>query len=228
LSHDVDLSIFTDVGSERGIASTKTFTANVLMILLFAMAVNDCDSPMRREIISSLKNLQDILQQAFGSTKKIEKISDSLRRQQNIMICGRGSNYAIAREASMKLSSVARVNCTSYHGGELKHGPIALIEKGQQLIFLATISSDQRIETYRAALGQIAARGGYPIILTDGKNKQALRVFAEHIISVPQVIDCLQPIINVIPMQLLGFFIATMKGLQPDNPQNLAKCATIK
>ncbi|OHT04928.1 Glutamine--fructose-6-phosphate aminotransferase [isomerizing] 2 [Tritrichomonas foetus] len=223
-----DCSIFTDVGVERGVASTKTFTANLVAIILFALAINEEESDERKKILNGLKNLEETLQQAFVLTEQLEHIAANLCDQHNIMVCGRGGNFAIARETTMKLKTLALCEAESFHEGELKHGPIALVEEGMKLIFLATVPTDVHIEQYRSTLGQIAARGGFPIILSDTIHAELLDYFADEMIILPHVIDCLQPVINVIPMQLLAYFVAQKKGLNPDRPRNLAKCATIQ
>ena len=128
----------------------------------------------------------------------------------------------------MKLKTLAYMNAESFHGGELKHGPIALVQEGQKIIFLATVPTGLHIEMYRSTLGQIAARGGYPIILTDTKYAEMLDYFADELLILPHVIDAIQPVVNVIPMQLLALYVSQEKGLNPDKPRNLAKCATIK
>ena len=228
LTRECDMALFTDVGVERGVASTKTFTANLVMLILFAIGVNQDDSEERRTILNGLKNLNETLQNAFNLTEQLEHIAENLYDQHNIMVCGRGGNFAIARETTMKLKTLALCNSESFHEGELKHGPIALVEEGMKLIFLATVPTDVHIEQYRSTLGQIAARGGFPIILSDTLHADLLDYFADEMIILPHVIDCLQPVINVIPMQLLAYFISQKKGLNPDRPRNLAKCATIQ
>lgn len=229
ITRSVDFCMYTDVGFERGVASTKTFTANVIAITIFALAVSkNMDLPIRRTIIDGLRKLHEALQEAYRLGPTMERIAEMLKDQTNVMVCGRGANYAIARETTMKLKTLAYINAESFHGGELKHGPIALVQEGQKIIFLATVPTGLHIEMYRSTLGQIAARGGYPIILTDDKHAEMLDYFADELLILPHVIDCLQPVINVIPMQLLAVYVSELKGLNPDKPRNLAKCATIK
>lgn len=228
ITRNSDFSMFTDVGVERGVASTKTFTGSLIAIILLAIAINDNDSEERREIIDGLHHLQTTLDKAFKVCDQLQEITEELYDQPNIMVCGRGGNFAVAREATMKLKTLALCHAESFHEGEFKHGPIALVEEGMKLIFLATVPTDIQIEQYRATLGQIAARGGFPIIISDESHAEMLDYFADKMIILPHVIDCLQPVINVIPMQLLAYFIAKKKGLDPDKPRNLAKCATIQ
>ena len=227
LTRYCDFSCFIDVGVECGVPSTKTFTGNILMIIFLALSIGD--NPIKSSIIDSLKDLEKVLQHVIQSTEKqMEHIAENLYNQENIMVCGRGSNYAVARETTLKLKTIGYIQAESFHEGELKHGPIALVEEGMKLLFLATVPSDVHIEQYRSTLGQIAARGGFPIILSDTLHANLLDFFADEMIILPHVIDCLQPIVNVIPLQLLAIKIAKLKGINPDRPRNLAKCATIQ
>ena len=229
ITRSVDFCMYTDVGFERGVASTKTFTANVVAIAIFALAVSsNMELPIRRTIIDGLRKLNESCQEAFRLSSTVERIAETLKDQTTLMVCGRGANYAIARETTMKLKTLAYMNAESFHGGELKHGPIALVQEGQKIIFLATVPTGLHIEMYRSTLGQIAARGGYPIILTDTKYAEMLDYFADELLILPHVIDAIQPVVNVIPMQLLALYVSQEKGLNPDKPRNLAKCATIK
>ncbi|KAH0790464.1 Glutamine--fructose-6-phosphate aminotransferase [isomerizing] 2 [Histomonas meleagridis] len=229
LTRNVDFACYTDVGVEYGVASTKTFTANLIMIILLALSIGgDVKVDEKNSIIKELKHLESTLEEAFKLDEQIEHIADKLQDQKCIMVCGRGGNYAIARETTLKLKTIACTNAESYHEGELKHGPITLIEEGMKLIFLATVPSDVSIEQYRSTLGQIHARGGYPIILSDTLHHELMSYFADEMIVLPHVIDCLQTVINVIPFQLLACHIAKIKGISPDAPRNLAKCATIQ
>ena len=282
LTRIVDLPIFTDVGMERGVASTKTFTANVLALLLLSLEISDFElstssqfsdpsnlntplNPLQKipthaekngeileyknleenkqidpidernqkiiflkSLFNEIKKLPDLCKEVLELDDFIKDIGDQISDQREIILCGRGGNYAIAREGALKLKTLAYMHAESFHEGELKHGPIALVEDGMKIIFLATVSSCGHVEEYRSTLGQIAARGGFPIIQTDPENSDLLDFFADQMIVVPNVPDCLQPIINVIPMQLLAYYVSLKKGVQPDRPRNLAKCATIE
>jgi len=215
-------SIYTDVGIERGVASTKTFTANVMMLILLGMTISP--SLFEQEPLFSLpKQIEEIL----NKKSEIEEIVDEISEQEAILLCGRGSNYPIAREGAMKLRTLAYQHAESFHEGELKHGAIALIEQNTKTLFFATVANNAKVEEYRSTLGQIAARGGSPIVITDPEHVDALDFFAERIIVVPNAVDYLQPIINVIPAQLLAYLVSKKRGVNTDKPRNLAKCATI-
>lgn len=228
LTRYVDFTMYSDVGVERGVAATKTFTAAIISTILLTLAICDKPSPHRSTVIGGLRELEPTLQQVFTITEQIEKLSKAVAEQKVVMICGRGANYAVARDTSLKLKTLAYLHAESFHEGELKHGPIALVEPGMKLIFLATVPSDVHIEQYRSTLGQIAARGGFPLILSDTIHASELDYFADEMIIMPHVIDCLQPVVNMIPMQLLSYYASVNKGISPDHPRNLAKCATIQ
>ena len=217
-----DLTLYTDVGIERGVASTKTFSANVLLLILMAFALSE--KPIDTAPFFELK---DKLEETLKLRDHCATIAKDLINHPSMIACGRGTNYAVAREASMKLRTLGYLNSESFHEGELKHGPIALIEEDSKTLFLATTSIYTKIEEYRATLGQIGARGGLPIILTDEASKETLEFFAEEMIIVPKVVDYLQVLVNVIPMQLIAYSLSKAKGINPDHPRNLAKCATI-
>lgn len=217
-----NLTLYTDVGIERGVASTKTFSANVLLLTLLTLALQE--QPIDT---TPLLNLKDILLQVLKMHNEFDEVAKSMIDHENIIACGRGINYAIARETAMKLRTLAYKHCESFHEGELKHGAIALVDEKSKIIFLATTSIYTKIEEYRATLGQIDARNGHSIILTDPESAKTLDFFADELIVVPKTEDYLQPLVNVIPMQLIAYCLSKHTGVQTDKPRNLAKCATI-
>ena len=223
ISHAANLTIYTDVGIERGVASTKTFTGNILMLTLISMAI----FPDHFEYDPIIKLINDI-QSIIDQHDLFNEVSEDLSKQDAIIACGRGSNYAIARETAMKLRTLAYQHAESFHEGELKHGAIALIQEFTATIFFATVAHNAKVEEYRSTLGQIAARGGSPIVIADPEHIDLLDFYAERTIIVPNQVDYLQPIINVIPIQLISVKISKLRGADTDKPRNLAKCATIQ
>lgn len=218
----VDITLYCDVGIEKGVASTKTFTASVLMLTLFTL----CFTTDQMNA-SQLTKLKDHMDEVLNMKSEFEEIARTLSIQQSIITCGRATNYAVAREASMKLRTLTYINSESFHEGELKHGAIALIEENQEILFWATSMPNSKVEEYTSTLGQIAARGGYPIIITDTEYFNELDYYARESIVLPTTSEYLQPILNVIPAQLISYYISKMKGIDTDRPRNLAKCATI-
>ncbi|EAX88262.1 SIS domain containing protein [Trichomonas vaginalis G3] len=222
ISQAANLTLYTDVGIERGVASTKTFSANVLLLTLLTFAVHE--APIDT---TPLLGLKQALLDTIKMLPQFDEIAKTMIEHDSIIACGRGINYAIAREAAMKLRTLAYKHCESFHEGELKHGPIALVDEKSKIIFLATVSKHTQIEEYRATLGQIDARNGHSVILTDPESAKVLDFFADELIVVPKVEEYLQPLVNVIPVQLIAYCLSKQTGVQTDKPRNLAKCATI-
>lgn len=220
----VDFIIYTTAGSERGIAATKTYSANIMALIFFAAAISEkqCVS------FSALKEFPAQVTKALELESDVQTINKQIAEQSSILACGRGANYAVAREAALKLKILGYLSAESFHEGELKHGPLSLVEEAMKIIFLATVSSGGKIEDYRSTLGQIAARGAYPIVITDQEHAADVEFYAGVLIIVPKVEDYLQPIINIIPLQLLAYYVAKAKGIDPDKSRNLSKCATIQ
>jgi len=180
-------SIYQDLGDERAVPATKTFTGALMCILLLTLEISE-NKQRVSAVLEALKTAPAAMEESLNLEEQMIKISNEIAQQQQVLICGRGANYSVAREASIKLKTLCYMHAESFHEGELKHGPIALVEDGEKIIFLATISSLGRVEDYRSTLGQIAARGGFPIVMTDHDNAPLLDFFADEIILLPKVL----------------------------------------
>ncbi len=213
-----NIVMVTPAGVEIAVLSTKAFTAQVGLLYLLSMAISQ-----------KIDNAQNILTKISHAAKesltdkninKIETLAKRIKDSKNLFTVGRGLNYPTALEAALKIKEVSYIHAEGFAGGELKHGTIALIEKGVPCIVF--VASDENRDSILSNAEEIKARGGYIIGVSPENNK----IFDYHlaVADIPE----LSPIINIIPMQILAYNLALEKGLDPDKPRNLAKSVTVK
>lgn len=210
--------IMVNAGPEQAVVSTKATTAQIAVLTLLAYA---CAGKLREgkiRLVETGAAVNDMLNPRYE--EHIKKLAEKLFRTQNIYIIGRSLNYPIALEAAIKLQETAYIHAEGFAGGELKHGPIALIEEGTPCI--AIVANDEAKHDMISNAMEIKARGGYIIGVAPENNE----VF-DYWIKVPDVREC-SPIVNIIPIQMLAYYIATLRGNNPDKPRNLAKSVTVK
>ncbi|HJN37655.1 MAG TPA: glutamine--fructose-6-phosphate transaminase (isomerizing) [Gammaproteobacteria bacterium] len=216
-------SLFIHSGKEIGVAATKTFT-NQLSALLY-YCTNICSPKMSREIQENIQEIPNLIQQCLKLESLIMSIANKLVDAQHLMYLGRGSLYPIALEGSLKLKEISYIHAEAYPGGELKHGPLAIIDKNFPTIALVDDGPTQK--KMLSNLEEISARQG-PLLVFTSLPKEAITVPCIDIIEVPLCAKWLAPIIFNIPLQLLAYHIAKNKGLDVDQPRNLAKCVTVE
>ncbi len=213
-----DESIMINAGLEQAVVSTKATTAQIAVLTLLAYA---CAGKLREGkelLIQTAAAVNDMLNPRYD--EHIKKLAEKLFRFQNIYIIGRSLNYPIALEAAIKLQETCYIHAEGFAGGELKHGPIALIEEGTPCI--AIVANDEMKNEMISNAMEIKSRGGFIIGVAPENNE----VF-DYWVKVPDVGNC-SPIVNIIPIQMLAYYIATLKGNNPDQPRNLAKSVTVK
>ena len=221
--------ISMQTGPEIGVASTKAFTAPLLDLYMLAVLLGDLrgtiDGPQRRQLINDLCVIPDIVGQCLDREDEVVKAARELKYIRNALYLGRGLNMPIAYEGALKLKEISYIHAEGYPAGEMKHGPIALIDR--DIPVLAIAPQDPWYEKMISQIEQARARGG-PVaaVATDGDTR--IGELADYIFWIPPTPWLLTPVVTVIPLQLLAYHIATLRGLDVDQPRNLAKSVTVE
>ncbi|MGL4772867.1 MAG: glutamine--fructose-6-phosphate transaminase (isomerizing) [Clostridium sp.] len=229
ISREANDVIYTMAGPEIAVASTKAYTTQVLvmylMSILFARKKNLLDKTTENEYLNELMLLPEKVEKILSEKEKIKIISREISTEKDIFYLGRGMDYALAMEASLKLKEISYIHSEAYAGGELKHGTIALIEKGTKVISILT-QKDLK-EKMISNIVEIKSRGAINIGVCFEDESNVEKIF-DSIIEIPKTIDIFSPILSVITLQLLAYYVSTSKGLDVDKPRNLAKSVTVE
>jgi glutamine---fructose-6-phosphate transaminase (isomerizing) len=226
ITREVDSGIYLHVGPEIGVASTKAFTSQVVALLLLALYIRQQQGhDIDRELLKQLDKVPDHIRQALKQADNIKGVAAKFVDSKNFLYLGRGLNFPVALEGALKLKEISYIHAEGYPAAEIKHGPIALIDEDMPVVFVATKNNlSQKIISN---MQEVKARNGRIIAVVSQDDKEISKL-ADSIIKVPAVIDELSPIINAIPLQLLAYYIADLKGLDVDKPRNLAKSVTVE
>lgn len=226
ISREVDSGIFLHAGPEIGVASTKAFTSQLITLAILALYIQqEKGNKIDKEILKELKNIPSKVKKILKNTDSIKKIARKLKNSKGLLYLGRGVNFPIALEGALKLKEISYIHAEGYPAGEMKHGPIALVDKDMPVLFLATKSSTY--DKIMSNIQEIKARKGRIIAVVNGSDKR-IRKVADYIIEVPETEEYLSPILNVIPLQLLAYYIADLRGCDIDKPKHLAKCVSVE
>jgi glutamine---fructose-6-phosphate transaminase (isomerizing) len=220
--------IYTHAGPEIGVASTKAFTTQLVALYLLALYLRQLRTgEVERHYLDDLARLPHAVDEVIRRQEKpMEDLAKKYHRAENFLFLGRGINYPIALEGALKLKEISYIHAEGYPAGEMKHGPIALIDEEMPVVAIAT-GSDQIFEKVKSNMQEVNARDGVVIALTD-RDEEELGGICDEIIEVPTVSPLLQPIVNVIPLQLLAYFTGVRRGADVDQPRNLAKSVTVE
>ena len=219
-------AIYTHAGPEIGVASTKAFTTQLVALYLFALYLRQQRGMgIEREHLSGLAHLPQAVAEALGQEAAIEEMARRYFRYEDFLYLGRGLNYPIALEGALKLKEISYSHAEGYPAGEMKHGPIALIDEDFPVVAIAT--GDRVFDKVCSNMQEVKARDGIVIAITD-RSALAVDETADEVIQVPNVGELLQPLVNVIPLQLLAYFVAVRRGADVDQPRNLAKSVTVE
>ncbi|WP_241608486.1 glutamine--fructose-6-phosphate transaminase (isomerizing) [Rosenbergiella australiborealis] len=228
LVRESDMALMTKAGTEIGVASTKAFTTQltVLLMLVAQMArLNGKPETVEHEIIHALQALPGRIEQFLSKDKNIESLAEDFSDKHHALFLGRGDQYPIAMEGALKLKEISYIHAEAYAAGELKHGPLALVDADMPVIIVAP--NNELLEKLKSNIEEVRARGGLLYVFADqdaGFNDSPNM----KIIPLPHVEDVLAPIIYTIPLQLLSYYIALIKGTDVDQPRNLAKSVTVE
>jgi glutamine---fructose-6-phosphate transaminase (isomerizing) len=226
ITREVDSGIYLHVGPEIGVASTKAFTSQVLALIIFAFYIKqEQGQKLDKKSLKELLSIPDKISQALEQDKEIAKIAKIFKDSKNFLYLGRGLNFPVALEGALKLKEISYIHAEGYPAAEIKHGPIALIDKNMPVVFIATKSNLSK--KIISNIQEVKARKGV-IIAVVNKDDKEIKKIADYVIEVPETLDEFSPVINVIPLQLLAYHIANIKGLDVDKPRNLAKSVTVE
>ena len=228
ISRLTDAGSYTHAGPEIGVASTKAFTAQVTVLTIMAISLarrkGKLNEAKFRSILSSLEAIPKKVQAVLDKTEKIKKIAEKYKDAANALYLGRGSSFPVALEGALKLKEISYIHAEGYPAAEMKHGPIALIDEEMPVFVIATKGTSyekvvSNIQEVKARKGKIVA------IVTDGDEQ--VKAIADDIIEIPETNEHLVPLIATIPLQILSYYIAVMRGCNVDQPRNLAKSVTV-
>ncbi len=229
LVRESDLAFMTRAGVEVGVASTKAFTTQLAALLMLVTAIGkvkgNISSEQEVEIVKALQSLPAEVEKALAFDKDIEALAEDFAEKNHALFLGRGEFYPIAMEASLKLKEISYIHAEAYAAGELKHGPLALIDADMPVIVVAP--NNELLEKVKSNIEEVRARGGQLYVFAD---KEAGFTPSEgmKIITMPKVNDIIAPIFYTVPMQLLSYHVALIKGTDVDQPRNLAKSVTVE
>jgi glutamine---fructose-6-phosphate transaminase (isomerizing) len=228
MMRETKLRFLTHAGVEIGVASTKAFTTQLVALYLLALYLRQLRTgKLEHEYLDDLARLPQAVDEVIRRQEKnMEALARRYFRAENFLFLGRGINYPIALEGALKLKEISYIHAEGYPAGEMKHGPIALIDNEMPVVSIAT-GSDVVFEKAKSNLQEVKARDGVVIALTD-RDPEELGGVCDEVIEVPTVSPLLQPIINVIPLQLLAYFTGVRRGADVDQPRNLAKSVTVE
>ncbi|MGB5458411.1 MAG: glutamine--fructose-6-phosphate transaminase (isomerizing) [Eudoraea sp.] len=229
IARETHAGAYTHAGPEIGVASTKAFTTQITILALIALKLakekGKFSESKFHEYLSELDNIPGKVEKALQSNPLIEIIASEYKDSENCLYLGRGYNFPVALEGALKLKEISYIHAEGYPAAEMKHGPIALIDEHMPVIVIAT--NKGHYEKVVSNIQEIKSRKGKIIaIVTEGDEQ--VKELADHVIEVPETLECLTPLLTTIPLQLLSYHIAIMRGCNVDQPRNLAKSVTVE
>lgn len=229
ISRMTDTGSYTHAGPEIGVASTKAFTSQLVVLSLIAMhlAIEKGTIPQSYvlQLLGELDALPEKINKVLADNEKIKLVASKIKDAENALYLGRGYNFPVALEGALKLKEISYIHAEGYPAAEMKHGPIALIDENMPVIVIATNKS--AYSKIVSNIQEIKARKGIVIsIVTEGDSR--IKVLSDYTIEIPYIADPLSPILSVIPLQLLAYHVATLRGCHVDQPRNLAKSVTVE
>ena len=224
-----DTGTYIHVGPEIGVASTKAFTGQVTVLSMLALCMANklgtISIERYRQMVSELTCIPKKMEQALQANEEIKHLARIFTYAKNCLYLGRGYNYPVALEGALKLKEISYIHAEGYPAAEMKHGPIALIDSEMPVFVIAT--RDRLYEKVISNIQEVRARGGrVTALITEGD--EHIKQYADHVIELPDTLECFQPLIASIPLQLLAYHIAVCKGKDVDRPRNLAKSVTVE
>ena len=229
LVRESDLTLLTQAGPEIGVASTKAFTTQLVALMLLTLSLGQVrgtlDEALEAELVEELRRLPTRLGEALSLASVVEKVSELFADKHHSLFLGRGAQYPVAMEGALKLKEISYIHAEAYPAGELKHGPLALVDSDMPVVTVAP--NNELLEKLKSNLQEVRARGGELVVFAD---EQAGMRNGEgtHVVNMPHIHDALAPILYTIPLQLLSYYVAVLKGTDVDQPRNLAKSVTVE
>lgn len=229
VANDSDNVIYTWAGPEIAVATTKAYSTQLAVMYLiavyFAEKLQTISESQYKEYVSQLKSLSEKVNKTLDCMKPVKELAEKFFKSDNIFFIGRNIDYAVALEGSLKLKEISYIHSEAYAAGELKHGTISLIEKGTVVVAISTVP--RLTEKMISNIREVKARGATVIVVTTEDN-DLIKSVSDFIVCIPKVNDMLLPSLTVVPLQILSYYIAYMKGCDIDKPRNLAKSVTVE
>ncbi len=229
LSRDTDGVLYTHAGPEIGVAATKTFTAQLVALFLLALYLGRARGVLTTErsieLMQGMFQAPRLVEQVLQKEPEIQRLSKKFFKYRDFLFLGRGRSYPIALEGALKLKELSYIHAEGYPAGEMKHGPIALIDENMPVV--ALLPQDEVYEKVMANIMEVQARDGLVLALTTEGNQEITDKVAQ-VITVPQADPWVTPLLLTIPLQLLAYHIAVLRGCDVDQPRNLAKSVTVE
>ncbi len=228
IAREDDGGIYLHAGPEIGVASTKAFTSQVVALALLTLKLGrlrNMSVVQGRDLAHALEELPEQIQSMLDRAEEVEKIADAFADATNFLYLGRGYNFPVALEGALKLKEISYIHAEGYPAAEMKHGPIALIDADMPVVFIAP--HDSVFDKVVSNIQEVKARGGRVIAITS-REEPSLKGLVDYEFRIPQTIDMLNPVLAAIPLQLLAYYIANKRGLNVDQPRNLAKSVTVE
>eukprot|EP00121_Abeoforma_whisleri_P012989 Awhi_evm1s11990 len=229
ISRESHCGVHLNAGPEIGVASTKAYTSQIVALTIFAlMMANDRISMQDRvqDVIKSLNSLPELVKEVLKLDDQVKELAKDFKEERSLLVMGRGYQYATCLEGALKIKELTYMHSEGILSGELKHGPLALIDEDMPVIMI--VIKDKTFTKSQNALEQVCARKGRPIVICTDECQELVKKYAYKTIVVPAITDCLQSILAVIPLQLLSYHLALEKGYNVDFPRNLAKSVTVE
>jgi len=228
IARETDAGVYLHVGPEIGVASTKAFVGQVTVLSLMALYIGRRRFLASSEVsryLDQMQHIPDLIDQVLAQSDHIRQCVEQVVDRENWLFLGRGYNYPVAMEGALKVKEISYIHAEGMPAAEMKHGPIALIDEGMPVVFIATEGS--QYEKVMANIEEVRARGGRIIAVATAGDRE-IEKYAEFVFHVPSVAEALQPLLTVIPLQLLAYHAAVLRGLDVDKPRNLAKSVTVE
>ena len=227
IARESDFLLLTNAGPEIGVASTKAFTTQLIALMLLAMSIakaKNINPKLRTRIVTALRALPEIVEESLKLKKEIQEIAPKIAEKDNALFLGRGMFYPIAKEGALKLKEISYIHAEAYPAGELKHGPLALIDENMPVVALAPES--ELAEKLVSNLEEVKARGGTIYVFGDASS--SMQIDSGKLMTMPTCDFLLTPILYTIPLQILSYEVALLRGTDIDQPRNLAKSVTVE
>ena len=229
LVRESDLTLLTQAGREIGVASTKAFTTQLVGLLLLTLSLGQVKGTLAEGVeatlVEELRRLPTRLGEALAMDNTVEKIAELFAEKNHTLFLGRGAQFPVAMEGALKLKEISYIHAEAYPAGELKHGPLALVDNDMPVVTVAP--NNELLEKLKSNLQEVRARGGQLVVFADEKAGMT-NGEGTHVVHMPHIHDILSPILYTIPLQLLSYYVAVLKGTDVDQPRNLAKSVTVE
>ncbi|KAF1070093.1 MAG: Glutamine--fructose-6-phosphate aminotransferase [isomerizing] [Pseudomonas citronellolis] len=229
LVRESDMTLLTLAGPEIGVASTKAFTTQLVALLLLTLGIGQVQQRLspgaELELVDELRRLPTRLEEALAMDRVVERVSELFAEKHHTLFLGRGAQYPVAMEGALKLKEISYIHAEAYPAGELKHGPLALVDADMPVVTVAP--NNQLLEKLKSNLQEVRARGGELVVFAEAGAGIA-NGGGTHVVSMPPIHDVLAPILYTVPLQLLSYYVAVLKGTDVDQPRNLAKSVTVE